>query len=362
MKIALIHDSLSEYGGAEAVLKNFLRIFPTADVYTSFYHKEFMSQFFPELALKRLHGSWAQGTLFAKHDAPLQCLSPLIWRSFNLERYDLVVSNSSYLACCLVKTIKPILIHYLLSPPKNLIGQVAPSPFQWIIPYKLLLLSAFRKTLKRTPYIISDSKFTQGSLQKLFGINSQVVYPPVRTVKQLSVRKQRKYYISLCRLDQTKSLEVIIKACTKLNLPLKVVGKSADLAYEKYLYAIAGPTIEFLGFKTDQEVDVLYKHAIAYLYSTENEDFGIAPVEAMAHGVPVVAYYSGGLKETVAVGVSGVFYYQHTPQALMKILRKFKPERFSASKISHYAQKYSEERFVKEIKQYIQIAFREKSK
>lgn len=356
MKVAIVHDSLVEFGGAERVLLALLELFPDAHVYTGYADKIFVKTFFPDLDWFRVHPSWATGTIIAKHGSLFQCFSPLVWRSFNLERYDVVISVTSYFASNMVLVRHPVHIQYILSLPKNLYGLDPAFWLQNILPYGPIVSYFFHKALLSTPHVVTDSEHIKKVLHECTGVLSTVIYPPVHVPSRQPSRKNIRYYIYISRIDRAKSLEIAIKACTRLKLHLKIVGTTNEPKYEEYLRSFAGPTVEFLGFLSDEEIHKLYQGAIAFIFSAKNEDFGIAPIEAMAHGVPVIAYYGGGLKETVIPGKTGVFFHDHNSSALIKVLRVFCHDTFSPKELYKHAQSFNKQRFKMQMKEYIRRA------
>ena len=349
MKIAIIHDSLVEFGGAERVLLALLELFPDAHVYTGYADKEFVKAFFPNLDTSRVFSSWADGTIIAKHGSLFQCLSPLVWRSFNLEQYDVVISATSYLAANMVVVRHPVHVQYIQSLPKNLYGLDPAFWLQKVFPYGPLVSYLFRRSVLSTPYIITNSKHTRQVLYEKTGVRSTAIYPPVDIPRLLPKRGKPRYYLCVSRIDSAKGLEVAVEACTRLALPLKIVGKTNEPKYEQHLRSIAGPSVEFLGLLTDEEIYELYKSAIAFIFTAKNEDFGIAPVEAMAHGVPVIAYYGGGLKESIIPDKTGIFYYEHNSYALVKILRVFQVEKFHPEQLYKHARLFDRQKFKTQI-------------
>lgn len=352
MRVALIHDGFTEYGGAERVLQAFIKLYPGADIFSSYAKTFLLKKFFPGIPSERFHFSLIQKTPLVGHNTLFQIYSPVIWKLFNFESYDLVISNSFYMLCNQIRVIKPFHIQYINYPPKNIFGLTQMRPLQKIIPYTKIIANFYERALRSTSYIISISKYTQKILLDLFGVSSKVIYPPVKIPNKLPEKKNSLYYLCVSRLDRSKSIEIAIEACNRLKLPLKIVGKTNEPKYEFYLRSIAGPTIEFLGMKSDKEIAELYKSAIAFIFTTKNEDFGIAPVEAMAHGVPVIAYFGGGAKETILQRKTGLFFYEHSTNALVKIIRKFSGMSFNPDVLYNHAKKFSEDRFTEEIKTY----------
>lgn len=356
MKIAIVHDSLVEFGGAERVLLAILELFPDADVYTAYADKAFVETFFSQLVPSHLFPSWADGTIVTKHGSLFQLCSSLVWRSFDLEKYDLVLSLSGYLGSNMVSVKRPVHIEYVHSLPKNLYGLDPVFWLQKIVPYGSLVARIIQKSLVSSPYIFSNSKYTSRVVYKKTGIRTRVIYPPVNIPSSLPKRRKARYYVCLSRIDASKNLEIAIEACTKLKLPLKIIGKTNDINYERFLRTIAGPSVEFLGFLSDEKARNLYRYAIAFIFTAKNEDFGIAPLEAMAHGVPVIAFFGGGLKETVIPGKTGVFFYKHSVDALVNTLRTFQPQQFSPLYLHRHARQFSKQKFQKKIYQRVRQA------
>lgn len=354
MKVAIIHDSLTEFGGAERVLSEFLEIFPGAKVFTSHYKKDLLAKHFPHLNSNRLIVSWYQH-LPRKTTTMLQFLSPLIWRFKNLENFDLIITNSAYylspIATIGIKTT-PV-IHYLLSLPKNLFGLEQKTFWQKKLTFSYQK-SQYCQSLKKSPHLITISQHIQCTVKKMTGFNSRIIYPPVSIPPLPSFPKdKKKYFLIVSRIDSTKGLELAIKACHYLNLPLKIAGETNDPLYLEKLKKLAGKETEFLGFVSDKERIKLYQRAIAFLFCSKNEDFGIAPVEAMAHGMPVIAYYGGGAKETIIQGKTGLFFYRHSWQSLLKAIKKFDKYRFDPVDLYRQAQRFSREKFRKRFLSYL---------
>jgi len=204
-----------------------------------------------------------------------------------------------------------------------------------------------------------NSKFTQKRLITYLGIPSTVIYPPVIIPPKLPIKSKGKFYLSISRLVPYKNLELPIIAATKLNVPLKIFGVTYDPSYERYLRTLAGPTVEILPFRTN--FARYYAQSIAFIFPTQSEDFGIAPLEATAHGVPVIAYYGGGAKETVVEGVTGTFFHTQREEALIKAMKRLQTMHFSRKKMYHHAKRFSTERFRKEFLTFVNHAIEKKA-
>jgi len=160
-------------------------------------------------------------------------------------------------------------------------------------------------------------------------------------------------------LARPKRIDLAIKACNQLKLPLKVYGKMFA-GYGEELKKIAGPTIEFLGEVSDQRLAQLYAGCQAFIFPAEEEDFGIVPVEALSFGKPVIALRQGGVVESVVEGKTGEFFDEPTVESLVEVLRKFKPEKYKPEDCRNQAKKFSKERFKAEIVKFVNSKIRMK--
>ena len=187
-------------------------------------------------------------------------------------------------------------------------------------------------------------------VKKFYRRDSLVIYPPVEVFHPEGVNRRRahpqggapeeKYFLIVSRLASYKGIDVAIRACNELKLSLKIVGTGRE---QEKLKALAGPTIEFLGFKSDEEIDNIYLGARALIFPTPDEDFGIVPLEANAHGVPVIAHKSGGPLETLVEGKTGVYF--NNIQELEAILVNFDPSKFNYQDCVANARRFSQEAF-----------------
>jgi glycosyltransferase involved in cell wall biosynthesis len=368
MKVALVHDQLREFGGAERVLVALKKIFPDSDVYTSTYDNDSLGAHKDEIKSWNIITSWfGKILLINRFYSPLRFLTPWIWESFDFSKYDLVISSSGSWMCKGIKTKKPTIhMSYIHHPPRYLYGYETAIEWQ---KYPLIriygnILNHFLRiwdfnSSSLADYYITNSQETKKRIEKFYRRDATVIYPPVTiplspppTTYHLPPTT---YYITVSRLARAKHVDILIKAANKMKFHLKIVGTGRD---EKYLRSIAGPTVEFLGNITDSELLKQYFKAYAFLFASVDEEFGIAPIEAMGHGLPVIAFKSGGLPETVKEEVNGYLFNELTEDSLIQKLRKFeglKVEKLIDMKKAarKTAEKFTEEVFEKSIKQFV---------
>lgn len=283
----------------------------------------------------------------------MQFLSPILWRSFNLKKYDLIISSSAYSLCNLINSQNITHIKYIHSIPKNLFGMAPKYKLQKLVPFTNPISHYYRMNMQSSNYVIANSRYTQKILRKLFNISSTVIYPPVSYPQKLYLSNKRNYFLIISRLDRYKKIEHAIEACNTLRLPLVIAGVTNEKSYERYLKKISGPTVQFIGWQSEENKNRLYRNALGFIFTGENEDFGIAPIEAMSYGIPVISFYGGGPRETVKNGITGVFFYEPNIDSLIKVLKNYNYHHFNPVFIHDYAKKFSGTRFIREFSKYI---------
>lgn len=367
MKIALVHDYLREYGGAERVLETMHEIWPKAPLYTSFVDWKALGPHAYRFADWDIRASWVQqNPLVKKLHSPLRFLAPRIWESFDLGGYDVVVSSSGWFISRGVRT-KPPTVHicYIHHPPRNLYGYTTGSTLQkyWPVRAYAHVVNFFLRhydyeTAQRVDYFIANSKETARRVKKFYRKESTVIYPPVEVTRNTNVSRvpshvsPEAYFLSVGRLTYSKRVDLAIEAANKLKQTLKVVGVGPE---EEHLRSIAGPTVEFLGSVSDEELSTLYAGAKALIFCALDEDFGMVPVEAMAQGTPVIGLAQGGVLESVIDGQTGILFQKPEVKELTSAVARFGNTRKNwASACQRQAEEFSKERFKNKLKTFVE--------
>ncbi len=358
-RVAIVHDWLVG-GGAERVVMELHRMYPEAPIYTSYCTDEWRAKLDG-----RVVTGWLQYWPFSRLRKFLPVLRIWWFEHLDLSDYDLVISssgNGEAKGIRVPRSAKHICYchspthfywrhydQYLSQPGFGLFDPLARLGLR-------LLVDPLRKwdlkASKRPDHLIANSTHIQADIKKYYGRASTVIFPPVDTARfQMASLKitERSGFVTVGRLTPAKHTDVIVAACTQLNLSLKVIGRGPDLAR---LQKIAGPTVSFLTDETDDAVAVHMASAEAFLFASY-DDFGITPIEAMAAGTPVIAYRAGGALDYVRPGENGEFFAEQTAASLVESLRTFNPATYDHAKIQTTASQFSTEQFSAKMKAFI---------
>ncbi len=368
LKVAIVHDYLNEFGGAERVLLALSEIWPEAPIYTSFYKEDSLA--YARFKDKKIITSWVHNIpFFNKYlHSPLRFLAPLIWGSFDFSKYDVVVSSASWYITKGFGTRgtnkeKPIEVCYCHTPPRWLYGFKTSINLQKYWPFRMYskIVGYFMRiydydSAQKVNYFIANSKNVAQRIEKYYRRDSTVIYPPVEIPKISRVQKEN-YYLIISRIVGAKGIDLAIKTAVKLDLNLKIAGAPAGYSTEyKKLQNLAGDKVQFLGHVSDLELAELYAKAKAFLALSTDEDFGITPVESMMAGTPVIAFRGGGYVESVIENKTGVFFDQPTVESLSKAIKNFDDlnhRSVTSENCIKQAKKFSKERFKKEMLQFV---------
>ena len=388
-KVAIVHDYLREYGGAERVVEDLHELFPEAPVYTAYLNPEGLGIHWEMLKNWDIRTSWMiKFPGINKLLSAFRVFAPLTFEMFDLSEYDVVISSANvYFSTAVITKPETLHIAYIHTPAKMLYGYTTSYNYKkhWWTRIGGELANHFLRIYdfeiaQRPDILVANSKNVAARIKKFYRREAEVIYPGVDVSKgmlsgkptQASLArgggKVRNYYLCVNRLTRGKGTEIVVAACTKLNLPLKVAGSGLEL---ERLRKIAGPTIQFLGHVSDSEKEKLYGGAIALIVATEQEDFGMTPPEAYAGGTPVIAARVGGYLETVVEGKTGQFFevsadlgakniYVDTPSVnnLVAVLEKFDPKKYKPEDLKKQAEKFSKENFKKGILELVEKNFK----
>lgn len=352
MKAALIHDFLTQLGGAERVLDVLHEIYPDAPVYTLLYD---------EKKTEKRYKNWRIKTSFLQN-LPARAFSykwylPLMKRaieSFDLSGYNLVISDASAFAKGVKVAEGTIHICYCHTPTRYLwqdrreYVKSLPYPSFVKIALKPLLASLQKwdyKAAQKIDFFIANSKEVKKRIKEFYQRDSKVIYPPVNTdffKPDPNIKPDnKKYYFTAGRLEPYKKFDLVVEAFNVLNLPLKIAGTGSQA---ETLKRIAKDNIEFLGRVTDDELKRLYQTSKAFIFPAL-EDAGMMVVEAVSCGTPVIAYGAGGALEFITSGIHGEFFMQQTTDQLIDVVNKFNPARYDLSQLIAQASKFNKTRF-----------------
>ena len=363
MKVAIVHDWLVNYGGAERVVEELLKIYPDADIFTLVYNRKKMASHF---APKKVHTSFVQKIPFSsKLYTKLLSLMPKAFESFDFSNYDLIISSSSSCAKGIITPTSSTYIAYIHSPMR----------YAWDLYFDYFKRSGFLTRFfmkrqmpkirqwdfissQRIDNIVANSSYIARRIKKFWGRDSQVIYPPVDT-KRLgwNGKQSENFYVVFSRFVSYKRIDLAISACGELGKKLVVIGSGSQ---EKELKKLASKyhnsEITFTGRISDEEVKDCLQRCKALIFCAE-EDFGIIPVEAQACGRPVIAFKKGGALETVKENVTGIFFEEQETHSVVNAINKFEElydkNTFSPQTICEHAQNFSAEKFQNNIKQLV---------
>ena len=363
MKIALVHDWLNQIGGAENVLEALVELYPGAPVYTAMYSPERMPDFYREWDIRTTWMDRLPG-IYAHHQKYLP-LYPLAWGGVDLSDYDLVLSNKSGF-CHGVQTGDALHICYCLAPTRYLWQFEHYIAREGISPATAAALKPLIRWMRRWDYaaaqrvdhFIAISTEIRERIARFYNRDSTIIFPPVEVNRFEPASNHDDYFLIVSRLIPYKRVDLAVQACTALGLPLKIAGRGRDL---DRLKALAGPTVEFLGYVPDEDLPDLVARCRAFIFPGL-EDFGITPVEAQAAGRPVIAYRGGGALDTVGEGVTGVFFDEQTVESLSDALRRFAEMSFSPAACRANAERFDRAVFDRELATFVEARYDERAR
>ncbi len=367
MKVAVVHDWLTNYAGAETIVELMLEMFPQADIFTLVYDKKKMKGHFEG---HKIYTSSLQKIPFAsKIYTKLLKFMPKAFEEFDFTGYDLVLCSSS--SCAKGVIVPPYVPHvaYVHSPMR----------YAWDLYFDYKKRSGFLTRFfmkhwmhdirlwdyvssQRIDFIVANSNYIARRIKKFWNRESTVIYPPLNTKRFFPGTNESRsdYYVAFSRLVPYKRIDLAVDAIKGTGRKLFVIGSGSekDALMEK---AKGDKNIVFLGRASDEVLREKLQHCKAMLFCAE-EDFGLAPVEAQSCGAPVIAFGKGGALETVEEGKTGLFFYEQTPESLREAIEKFEQldskGTFKREDIIAKGRSFTEENFKNQLMEVIEKAKR----
>ena len=325
-KVAIAHEFLSQYGGAEKTLEAMLEIFPDAPIYTAKYNPKDM----PDV-IKNREIIYPKG-FFNKIGEKLFFLlrMPTIFEGFDFSDYDIIVSSGTTWNKGILTKPDQMHVTYIHTPPRFLYKYSQEST-KWekplLKPFYSYLVNLLRlwdfAAAQRPDHLVTNSQTTRKRIQKFYKRDAKVIHPPVEIDFPISdglKKAKAPYFLAIGRLSKYKNFDLLVETFNNVKYPLIIIGTGFE---ENRLKQMAGKNITFKGKVSDLEKHELLENCMGLINPVVDEDFGIVPVEAMAHGKPVLAHRSGGHLETVIEGETGLLFDHNSVESLSEKLIQF---------------------------------------
>lgn len=362
MNVALVHDWLNQIGGAEDVLETLTHVYPDVPIYTSLYWQQKMPT---QWQTWDIHTSMIDKLPFAhtRHQMYLP-LYPMAFEHFDFSGYDLVISNKSGFCHGIVTEPETLHVCYCLTPTRYVwrYHQYAKqenisAPARAVLPPFISYLRQWdRVAADRVDHFIAISEEVRRRIAKVYQRDAAIIYPPVDTSRFDISNQVDDYYLLVGRLVPYRNIDILIQAFNKMGRPLLITGSGRD---RERLEALAGPTVQFLGYVPDAELPDLFARCRAFMWPGE-EDFGIAPVQAMASGRPVIAYAAGGALETVIDGQTGAFFKEQTVEAIIDAVENFDTNSVDPGFLRLHAEQFDTAVFKRQLSQFVEQKMEER--
>ena len=354
MRVALVHDWLTGMRGGERVLEALVGLYPTATIHALVHVRGSVS---PIIEARPIRTSFIQRLPGApRRFRQYLPLFPLAAARMDLSGYDLVLATSHCVALGAPAPASACHVAYCFTPMRyawdlqdEYVRRV-PAGVRWAGRLALARLRHWDRTVgRRVGHLACISQHVAARIRRAYGREARVIYPPVRTDFFQPGDGPGEAFLCVSALTPYKRLDVAVDAFTRLGWPLVVIGTGPEAAG---LRRRAGPTVRFRGWQDDAAIRVAYARCRAFIFPGE-EEFGIAPLEAMAAGRPVIAYGRGALTETGVDGLTGLFFHEQTPEALIDALRRFELTGWSPEKIRAHAARFGEAAFRAEMRAFV---------
>jgi glycosyltransferase involved in cell wall biosynthesis len=369
VKVALVHDWLTGMRGGERCLEVFCELFPGADLYTLLHVPGAVA---PLIERRRVVTSFIQRLPGAARSYRRYLpLFPLAASRFDLRGYDLVLSSSHAVAKGVPVPPDALHVCYCFTPMRYVwdlydeyFGRTAGPLTRALMPPVAAVLRRWdRRTAAGVQHFVAISRFVADRIRRAYGRAADVIHPPVDVARFRIEESPGDYYLVVSALTPYKRIDLAVLTANRLGRRLVVVGIGPE---ERRLRALAGSTVEFLGWRNDGEVAELYARCRALLFPAV-EDFGITPLEAMAAGRPVIALGKGGALETVVApgGIdppTGLLFEDQTVNGLIAAIREFErdPGRFEPKALRRRAEAFDRPLFKERVKAYLETRLAER--
>lgn len=355
-KVALVHDYLNQYGGAEKTLEKIMELFPDSPIYTGILDLQKL----PEVFKKRKIITPQMNSLFKRFPKLFTFLMSKRFEGFDLSNYDLIISDGTAWAKSVITTSDQLHISYIHTPPRFLYKYSTESNLRkkWYLRPLFLYLDFHLRiwdfaASKRPDFLLCNSVEVLKRIKKFYKRDATVIYPPVETA-EFQNRKIEDYYVISGRLSSYKNFDLVVELFNNINKKLVVIGTGIE---EKNLKKMAHKNIHFMGKVSNEELHEILSGAKGYIFPVKEEDFGIAPVEALSHGVPVLAHRSGGPLESIVEDEDGLFFDEINLTSLsekfVEFDKKIESNFFNRKEISKRAKRFDQKVFIKEFSEFI---------
>lgn len=360
-KTAIVHDWICNYGGAERVLECLLEIMPDSPVFIGCYMEKQLSPILQNADLRPSNLQKIQNQKKDNHTNFLPFM-PTAFESFDLNDFDIVVSDSSCCAKGVITNPNTLHICYCHTPMRYLYefyyeytGQMNPLKRKLIKYFMDYLRIWDVSSANRVDYFVANANNVANRIKKHYRRSAEVIYPPVDVNLFEPIDNTADYFLCVSRLIKHKRIDLVVKAFNELGYPLVIVGAGPEL--EK-LKKISNSNISFTGRISDEEMHHYYAHCKAFIFPTE-EDFGITPLEAQACGKPVIALGKGGALETVISNKTGIFFDDQTVSALINAVKKFECTTFDKEICRQNALRFEKAKYVEQMREFIKEKWKE---
>lgn len=356
MKVAIVHDDLVQWGGAERVLEGICKIFPDAPIFSSVYDAE-NQELSGRFGSKKIVTSFLQKIPGWKSlYKVLLPFYPIAFEQFNFDEFDLVISHTTRFAKAILTKPETKHICYCHTPPRFLwhLSGERNYGLSEIVLTKLRLFDDISS--KRVDLFLAGSKNAQNRIKKIYRTDSQVVYPFIDLNRFKNIKTSNgKYFLVVSRLNKYKKVDLAIKACLRLGIPLKIIGHGPEMQNLKSLSAWGGKNlVDFLGNVNDEKTVEIMASCKALIICGE-EDFGLTSLEVQALGKPVIAAKVGGALETIKEGKTGLFFTPFSEDNLMKVLASLQSAKIKPADCRENAAGFGFDNFMRNFKQAINI-------